>query len=205
MSGSTTQDPLSIAYYCTGHGLGHATRSIEVCKHLVQRGHSVTVITAAPASFFLREIPSARLVLRKAVLDAGAKQLDPFTVDVKGSLEDYYNTVVVRRDEMLAGEVQWLQSNHIDLVVSDVVPLVCAAAAAAGVPAVCVSNFSWGELTCEIKQLNLQFMSRQPCPACIWHTGAMSASKLKSSNTASTAAAAVSRKHCPLAAVSHLL
>ena len=27
---SMTLEPLSIAYYCTGHGLGHATRAIEV-------------------------------------------------------------------------------------------------------------------------------------------------------------------------------
>lgn len=39
MASDATHDPLSIAYYCTGHGLGHATRSIEVCKHLVERGH----------------------------------------------------------------------------------------------------------------------------------------------------------------------
>jgi len=145
MANNSTLDPLSIAYYCTGHGLGHATRSIEVCKHLVERGHSVTVVTGAPARVFLQEVPSARFVLRKAVLDAGSKQLDPFTVDVRGSLEDYYNTVVLHRTAMLEGEVQWLQSNHFDLVVSDVVPIVCAAAAAAGIPAVCVSNFSWGE------------------------------------------------------------
>lgn len=92
------------------------------------------------------QVPSARFMLRKAVLDAGAKQLDPFTVDVRGSLELYQQTAVVNREEMLAAEVQWLQSNNFDLVVSDVVPIVCAAAAAAGIPAVCVSNFSWGKL-----------------------------------------------------------
>lgn len=150
---STTNDPLSIAYYCTGHGLGHATRSIEVCKHLVELGHTVTVITGAPARVFLQEIPTARCVVRKAVLDAGSKQIDPFTVDVKGSLEEYYNTVVIRRDEMLQAEIQWLQSNHIDLVVSDVVPIVCTAAATAGIPAVCVSNFSWGERTARLRHI----------------------------------------------------
>ena len=35
-----TRDPLNVAYYCTGHGLGHATRSIEVCKFLCEAGHS---------------------------------------------------------------------------------------------------------------------------------------------------------------------
>jgi L-arabinokinase len=143
-----TQDPLAIAYYCTGHGLGHATRAIEVCKHLVERGHSVTVVTGAPARVFFQELPPQRFVLRKAVLDSGSKQLDPFTVDVKGSLEEYFTTCVVPRAELLEKEQQWLKSNNIDLVVSDVVPIVCAAAAAVGVPCVCVSNFSWGEWGC---------------------------------------------------------
>jgi len=30
---------LNVVYYCTGHGLGHATRSLEVCKHLIAAGH----------------------------------------------------------------------------------------------------------------------------------------------------------------------
>lgn len=33
----------TIVYYCTGHGLGHATRSIEICKHLVAAGHAGTL------------------------------------------------------------------------------------------------------------------------------------------------------------------
>lgn len=121
-----TLEPLSIAYYCTGHGLGHATRAIEVraccarfwrmrvcvqlvegcccgvskpgarsivrlfpgtcrlagaalrhrtktpsqptpkvCKHLVARGHTVTVVTGAPARVFLQQVPAARFTLRK--------------------------------------------------------------------------------------------------------------------------------------------
>ena len=148
-----TIDPLAIAYYCTGHGLGHATRAIEVCKHLVERGHTVTVVTGAPARVFFQELPPARFVLRKAVLDSGSKQLDPFTVDVKGSLEEYYKTCVTHRDALLEAEQQWLKTNCIDLVVSDVVPIICAAAAAADIPAVCVSNFSWGEYPMPAKDI----------------------------------------------------
>jgi hypothetical protein len=118
--------------------------------HLLQQQQLCVVVTpccvvSCCAAASSPQVPSARLVLRKAVLDAGAKQLDPFTVDVRGSLEQYQQTAVVNRESMLEAEVQWLQSNHVDLVVSDVVPIVCAAAAAAGIPAVCVSNFSWGE------------------------------------------------------------
>ncbi len=140
-------EPLSIAFYCTGHGLGHATRVVEICKHLVERGHSVTAVTAAPARFFTDAIPPTRFQLRKATLDCGSKQLDAFTVDMKGSLEEYHALCVEHRDELLAGEVAWLKANRIDLVASDVVPIVCTAAAKVGIPAVCISNFTWGAWT----------------------------------------------------------
>jgi L-arabinokinase len=67
-------------------------------------------------------------------------------VDMKGSLEEYHRTCVEHRETLLETESAWLKANQFDLVVSDVVPIACAAAAAAGVPAVCVSNFSWGAL-----------------------------------------------------------
>ena len=141
MSGS----PLNIAYYVTGHGLGHATRVVEVCKQLVAAGHNAFVVTAAAATVFTREIPSKQLTVRRAVLDCGSKQLDAFSVDVKGSLELYQEVAVGPRDAIIKAEVDWLQASKIDLVTVDIVPIACAAAAAAGIPAVGVSNFSWGE------------------------------------------------------------
>jgi hypothetical protein len=36
-----------------------------VCKHLVARGHTVTVVTGAPARVFLQQVPAARFTLRK--------------------------------------------------------------------------------------------------------------------------------------------
>lgn len=138
-----TRDPLTIAYYCTGHGLGHATRAIEVCKRLVERGHTVIMVSGAPASFFLQQVPTARFAFRKATLDSGSKQRDPFTVDMQSSLEEYHRTCQVHRETLLSTEIDWLKANCIDLVVSDVVPIVCAASAMAGIPSVCVSNFSW--------------------------------------------------------------
>ncbi|KAK1256560.1 L-arabinokinase [Acorus gramineus] len=47
------------------------------------------------------------------------------------------------RASILAAEVEWLNSIKADLVVSDVVPVACRAAADAGIRSVCVTNFSW--------------------------------------------------------------
>ena len=51
---------------------------------LLELGHSVTVITGAPAGIFIRELRSACLAVRKAALDFGAKQKDAFSVDMAG-------------------------------------------------------------------------------------------------------------------------
>lgn len=69
------------------------------------------------------------------------------------------------RDQKLSDEAAWLQNQRIDLVVSDVVPLACAAAHAAGIPSVCVSNFSWGEIRFPVSSIKhpaavLEFFSQ---------------------------------------------
>lgn len=134
---------LVFAYYVTGHGFGHATRVVEVARHLILAGHDVHVVTAAPDFVFTTEIQSSRLHIRKVLLDCGAVQADALTVDRLASLEKYHETAVVPRDSILKAEVDWLNSIKADLVVSDVVPVACRAAADAGIRSVCVTNFSW--------------------------------------------------------------
>lgn len=140
---SASRNHLVFAYYVTGHGFGHATRVVEVVRHLILAGHDVHVVTGAPDFVFTTEIKSPRLFLRKLVLDCGAVQADALTVDRLASLEKYSETAVAPRASILATEVEWLNSIKADLVVSDVVAVACRAAADAGIRSVCVTNFSW--------------------------------------------------------------
>ncbi|KAL4614234.1 hypothetical protein ACB092_07G039700 [Castanea dentata] len=134
---------LVFAYYVSGHGFGHATRVVEVVRHLIRAGHDVHMVTGAPDFVFSSEIQSPRLLFRKVVLDCGAVQADALTVDPIASLEKYSQMSVLPRASVLATEVQWLNSIKADLVISDVVPIACRAAADAGIRSVCVTNFSW--------------------------------------------------------------
>lgn len=140
---SASRNHLVFAYYVTGHGFGHATRVVEVVRHLILAGHDVHVVTGAPEFVFTSEIQSPRLFIRKVLLDCGAVQADALTVDRLASLEKYSETAVAPRASILATEVEWLNSVKADLVVSDVVPVACRAAADAGIRSVCVTNFSW--------------------------------------------------------------
>ncbi|KAF3968213.1 hypothetical protein CMV_007874 [Castanea mollissima] len=140
---SASRDHLVFAYYVTGHGFGHATRVVEVARQLILAGHDVHVVTGAPDFVFTSEIQSPRLFIRKVLLDCGAVQADALTVDRLASLEKYHETAVVPRASILEAEIEWLNSIKADLVVSDVVPVACRAAADAGIRSVCVTNFSW--------------------------------------------------------------
>uniref|UniRef100_A0A0E0JVE1 GHMP kinase N-terminal domain-containing protein n=1 Tax=Oryza punctata TaxID=4537 RepID=A0A0E0JVE1_ORYPU len=146
---------LVFAYYITGHGFGHATRALEVVRHLIAAGHDVHVVTGAPEFVFTTEISSPNLHIRKVLLDCGAVQADALTVDRLASLEKYHQTAVVPRESILRTEVEWLNSIKADLVVSDVVPVACRAAADAGIRSlglhlcrVCRSSWTSSSLNC---------------------------------------------------------
>ena len=66
-------------------------------------------------------------------------------LDDAASMEGYRSIAGgEQRGTLLQTEQAWLAATRPDLVVSDVVPMACAAARAAGLPCICVSNFSWG-------------------------------------------------------------
>ncbi|CAH2069789.1 unnamed protein product [Thlaspi arvense] len=142
-SETSSRSSLVFAYYVTGHGFGHATRVVEVVRHLISSGHRVHVVSAAPEFVFTMEIHSPNLSIRKVLLDSGSVQSDALTVDRRASLEKYCEIAVEPRESILATEVEWLKSIKANLVVSDVVPIACRAAANAGIRSVCVTNFSW--------------------------------------------------------------
>ncbi|CAD5324717.1 unnamed protein product [Arabidopsis thaliana] len=142
-SSSSPRSSLVFAYYVTGHGFGHATRVVEVVRHLISSGHRVHVVSAAPEFVFTMEIHSPNLFIRKVLLDCGSVQADALSVDRRASLEKYCEIAVEPRDSILATEAEWLKSIKANLVVSDVVPIACRAAANAGIRSVCVTNFSW--------------------------------------------------------------
>jgi hypothetical protein len=148
---------LDIAYYITGHGLGHATRSLELISSLIlSNKYNVHVVSHVKSDFFLRCLSETgitpidsddgtiRFSHADRVLDTGALQTDVFAVDPLGSLQQYYDQIHLNREMLLSVEVAWLKEKKISLVLVDATPLGCAVGkAAGGVPSVLVSNFSW--------------------------------------------------------------
>jgi hypothetical protein len=132
-----------IAWYITGHGYGHAVRSIEIIKELFlqQPGVAVQVRTSA-ASWLFAELQAYNFTYHNVKLDIGALQSNSYHVLQEETLAAYAE-LITRKKSLLQQEVNFLTQEKIDMVVSDITPLAFEAAAALGLPSIGEGNFTW--------------------------------------------------------------
>lgn len=146
----------NIAYYITGHGLGHATRSLELIRGLLQTGrYCVHTVSTVDEKFFRGglEAYGVNLVDDETGLDlyfnwfrnldTGGIQLDAIYLDVDTTLQRYHDTIHIHRDKLIENEARWLKEHNIDLILMDTTQIAIAAGKVAGVKASFVSNFTW--------------------------------------------------------------
>ena len=133
----------AVFFYISGHGFGHASREIEVINALGARRPDLTIVvrTSAPRWLFERtsRVP---ITLIAGECDTGVVQIDSLRLDEPATMaraDEFYGTL----DSRARQEAALLHAHDARLVVSDAPPLGCAAAAAAGVPAVVLTNFTW--------------------------------------------------------------
>jgi len=132
-----------LVYYISGHGFGHAARSIELIKAILAARPDTRVVvkTSAPAWHFETNL-GASATLVPCYTDTGITQIDSVTIDERDSLAravEFYRGF----DESADREAQFLRSSGATAVLGDTPPLAHAAAFRAGVPSVAIGNFTW--------------------------------------------------------------
>ena len=134
---------MTIVFYVSGHGLGHASRSIELLNALAARRPDARLVvrTAAPLWLFHEAAPKT-VELTAIETDVGVVQIDSLNVDERETAIQaalFYRTF----DERAGGEAAFLDAERATIVLGDIPPLACAAAARAGIPSVAIGNFTW--------------------------------------------------------------
>jgi L-arabinokinase len=147
---------VSIVFYVSGHGFGHASRVIEVINAVRARRPDLDVIvrTTAPRWLFERTVhggvraagsPRARgggVDYIRTETDTGVVQIDSLHLDAAASV-DAARAFMASFDRRVEDEAAFLRDASASLVVADIPPLAFAAAARAGLPAVGLGNFTW--------------------------------------------------------------
>ena len=133
----------TLVAYVSGHGFGHASRTVELLNALARRDRTLRLVvrTLVPPWLIERTAPSG-VVLEPVACDTGAIQIDSLHLDVDETVrqaEAFAGGMAPR----IAAEAAALCAHGAALVVADIPPLGVAAARAAGVPAVMLGNFTW--------------------------------------------------------------
>jgi hypothetical protein len=133
----------AVVFYVSGHGFGHAARQIEIANSLMARTPEVAVMFRTSAAHWLFDLTLRGPATYAAVeCDTGVIQHDSLHLDEAGTLRRaaaFHGDLGSRADR----EARLLEAAGARLVVADMPPLACEAAARAGVPAVAIGNFTW--------------------------------------------------------------
>ncbi|KLO17436.1 hypothetical protein SCHPADRAFT_821499 [Schizopora paradoxa] len=134
---------LILAYYCSGHGYGHATRVSAFATHLRRLPNPplIHIVSSAPKHVFSQCIDAGALY-RRANIDPVIVQPVAYHVDRQKSVE-VLKSFISEEDRVVAEEVQWLRENRVNCVLSDAAYLACKAANAANIPSVLITNFTF--------------------------------------------------------------
>jgi L-arabinokinase len=135
--------PATIVWLISSHGFGHAARDIEVVNEIGRTRPEVRIVmrSRVPRSFIER---SARVAveLQPADTDTGVAQIDSLHIDQEATARQaasFYEQFGAR----VTAEAETLRELGATLVVGDIPPLACAAAARAGIPSIVLGNFTW--------------------------------------------------------------
>lgn len=134
---------MTVAFYISGHGFGHASRSIEVINALVERRPDLRVIIRSDvAPWLVQRTVRPGVTIEPAQCDTGVVQVDSLRLDARATLARAREFMATFPDRV-AAEAAWLSQAGAALVVADLPPLGIAAARAAGIPGVAFGNFTW--------------------------------------------------------------
>ena len=133
----------AVFFYISGHGFGHASREIEVLNTLAERLPTCDLVvrTSTPRWIFDRTV-RAPFTLIEGACDTGIVQLDSLHLDAPRTIDEaaaFYRNLSAHVER----EAALLRAEDTAFVVSDAPPRACAAARAADVPCVVLSNFTW--------------------------------------------------------------
>lgn len=132
-----------LVVYISGHGFGHASRTIEVCNALLDRRPSLRiVIRSCVAPWLVALTARPGVLLEPADIDPGIVQIDSLRLDEAATLARA-RAGAAALDAQADAEAARLRALGAAAVLFDIPALAPLAAARAGIPSVALGNFTW--------------------------------------------------------------
>lgn len=132
-----------LVFYISGHGFGHATRSLVVIDQILSdRPDCRIVVRSSVPAWFLASSGREAIDVQTVQTDSGVVQIDSLVLDEDETARRaaaFYRDFDARVD----AETKVLRALAPAAVVGDIPPLAFAAADRASLPSVALGNFTW--------------------------------------------------------------
>ncbi|MHA1317700.1 MAG: hypothetical protein ACTSQ6_09290 [Candidatus Heimdallarchaeaceae archaeon] len=137
---------LNIAYYISSFGMGHISRAIPIIKRLLDKGIvHVKTNKKGLLSIYGNIGFHQNLITYNQIFDIWL-QYDCTTPNILKSIEYAYEFYLHQRNTIVESERDFLQKNKINLIISDIPPLLDLLSKSYEIPVIGISNFDWGKL-----------------------------------------------------------
>jgi hypothetical protein len=131
---------VTIVFYISGHGFGHAVRMGEVMRalHSMRPGWRLLARTQAPRSMLPEFIEYESIEI-----DSGVVEREAGVIVDEAATTHRLRSFLERWDEIVAAETAFVRDQRVRLIVADIPPIAGDIAHASGVPCVAITNFTW--------------------------------------------------------------
>lgn len=133
---------VSIAYFITPHGFGHAARAAAVMEAIQDKWPFVhfEIFGQTPEWFFMETPVSCRF--HNVQTDIGMVQKTAMSVDLPGTVNALDTLFPVSADD-LSAIADCIRSSECRLILCDISPVGLTVGKRAGIPTVLIENFTW--------------------------------------------------------------
>jgi hypothetical protein len=134
---------LSVAYFITSHGFGHASRACAVMLSLQEKHPDIHfhIFSAIPEWFFI-ESGIQSYTLHEIESEIGLVQTSPFDIDFHQTTSRL-STFFEQYESNVDFTSAILRKNHVSFVLCDVAVMGISAAEKAHIPSFLIENFTW--------------------------------------------------------------
>jgi L-arabinokinase len=133
----------TLVAYVSGHGFGHASRTIELLNAIAERAPDVRIaVRTAVVPWLFAATARPGISVTAVECDTGAVQIDSLRLDEVETVRRA-RQFMATFDDRVAAEAAAIVREDAALVIADVPPLGIAAGRAAGRPTALVGNFTW--------------------------------------------------------------
>lgn len=146
---------MRIAYYISGHGFGHISRSYEIIKRLLEIPELDMLVLNSTRVTFLKTVPE-KLYIRNISTDVGVIQESAISLNVEKTL-NAIKEFELSRETLTQLELEFLKEEKINLIISDSSSFPFHLASLYGIKSIFIGNFTWDFIYDNYKKQNPYF------------------------------------------------